>query len=91
MTDSPLIPGRQRRNSYTGRDRIPVAHVTLGRTHLLRRGTGKAGLHIVTPDGDRWLTLCKQAAAVKSYRGRPDQAGCAECKRAALEASGGAA
>lgn len=94
MSEGPnLVPGRARKRFHLSgpNNSLPAAHVDLGRTFYMRRSTRNPALHIVTRDGDDWQTLCTGAKAVRSFKGRPDQSSCSECKAACLRPADGAA
>lgn len=80
---SDVVPGRQRGflTRDVQRDAVPVTHCSLGRLWDRRHHHDPGPLHIVIENTPGiWTVLCSGARALRSFRGRPDQAQCATCR-----------
>lgn len=77
-----LIPGRRRgwatRDDRAPRSATPAVHVDLGRVARRRHSL----LHILTPVGTGWVTVCARSPAYRSFPGRPNQSNCVACRQA---------
>jgi hypothetical protein len=83
LDDSPPARRRSTIARNTGlANSVPVAHVSLGRAWQHRNKPDPGRLHIVVQHDGEWLVLCTGSRATRSFKGKPSQAQCGDCRTA---------